>query len=162
MPEEAQLWHSATEHSRLGYHLLTRTQHVQCVCGLSHTHKPLATGLLVGGSCTCRTLLPPHHFMLRAPGLPFPTHSPRRWLYTPYAASSTRQLLSSFTAMVDPRLVTACPTSVTPAATNAAMLSVVPPQTRVPVGRPAHAAAAGVTGATGAPGATTRLGRRCA
>jgi hypothetical protein len=57
--------------------------------------------------------------------------------------------------MVDPRLVTACPTSVTPAATNAAMLSVVPPQTRAPGGSPARAAAAGERGATGAPGATT-------
>lgn len=60
--------------------------------------------------------------------------------------------------MVDPRLVTACPTSLTPAATNAAMLSVVPPHTTAEAGRPARAAAAGDSGATGAPGARTRAG----
>ena len=56
-------------------------------------------------------------------GAPTSHVSPRRWLYTPVAASSTRASLSSFTASVDPSEVTASPACCTPAATNAAMLS---------------------------------------
>lgn len=89
-------------------------------------------------------------------------HPPSRWLYTPYAASSTLSSLSSFTAMVDPKLVTASPTWLTPAATKAAMLSVVPPHTMQLRGRPVRLAAAAVTAATGAEGATTVLGNSSA
>jgi hypothetical protein len=51
--------------------------------------------------------------------------SPRRWLYTPVAASSTLESLSSFTASVLPRLVTATPScdGSMPTARKAAMLS---------------------------------------
>lgn len=80
----------------------------------------------------------------------------------PYAASSSRVVLSNLTASVDPRLVTAWPASLAPAATNAAMESVVPPLTTQDGGRPVAAAAAGVMGATGAPGAMTVRGSRWA
>lgn len=62
--------------------------------------------------------------------------------------------------MVDPKLVTASPTSETPAATKAAMLSVVPPHTMQLLGRPVLPATEAVIGAMGAEGATTWLGRR--
>ena len=52
---------------------------------------------------------------------------PRRWLYTPYAESSTRWSLSSLTAREEPRLVTACPDFVTRAAMKAATESAQAP-----------------------------------
>jgi hypothetical protein len=87
---------------------------------------------------------------------------PSLWLYSPYLASSTRASLSSLTARVLPRDVTASPTSLTPAATNAAMLSVVPPHTRQVGGRPVRCATSAVMGPTGVPGPTTARGSRCA
>ena len=62
-------------------------------------------------------------WQVRPGGAPTSQVLPRRWLYTPVAASSTRVSLSSFTASVEPSEVTASPGRRTPAATNAATLS---------------------------------------
>lgn len=56
--------------------------------------------------------------------------SSSRWLYTPNRASSTRLVLKSLMARVEPNEVTASPGRVARAARKAAMLSVVPVQTQ--------------------------------
>ena len=89
--------------------------------------------------------------------LPPTSHDPQSLCeYTPLALSSTRTVLTSFSASELPRLVTASPGVVHLAATNAAMESVVPATTTQPFGLVnADLARSVATAATLVPGART-------